>query len=153
MRRRRLAQPDPARMDGSPSLRVDSLTLGYGRQPAVLEDVSFKVGPGVTLLVGANGAGKSTLISTLARARRPRQGQWRLNIDGVDLGERDTRLRTGLLPPGPRVLVTHDRCAVRAVRGVAAPCPAHTQVGRCASGLGDGQRLSRRRRALVEDVL
>ncbi len=77
------------------------LTLGYGRRPAVLEGISFAVGPGVTLLLGANGAGKSTLIASLGRAHRPRQGRWSLAVDGAELSERETRLRTGLLPQSP----------------------------------------------------
>ena len=96
-----MSQPFPARSEGAPSLRVDGLTLGYGRRPAVLEDVSFEARQGGTLLLGANGAGKSTLIATLARAHRPRRGRWHLNADGVEFGDRDTRLRTGLLPQSP----------------------------------------------------
>jgi ABC-2 type transport system ATP-binding protein len=93
--------PIPARHQSTLSLRADGLTLGYGRRPPVLEDVSFDSDPGVTLLLGANGAGKSTLIAALARAHRPQQGTWHLIADGVELGDRDTRLRTGLLPQAP----------------------------------------------------
>lgn len=96
-----VSQPFPARSESVLSLRADRLTLGYGRRPPVLEDVSFEAGQGLTLLLGANGAGKSTLIATLARAHRPRRGGWHLIADGVELGDRETRLRTGLLPQSP----------------------------------------------------
>ncbi|MEO6790754.1 MAG: ATP-binding cassette domain-containing protein [Ornithinibacter sp.] len=87
--------------DGVPCLRVEGLTLGYGRRAAVLEDVSFEIGEGVTVLLGANGAGKSTLIASLARVHRPRAGRWHLTADGVELDDREIRLRSGLLPQSP----------------------------------------------------
>jgi ABC-2 type transport system ATP-binding protein len=93
--------PFPARSQSMLSLRADGLTLGYGRRPPVLEDISFDSSPGVTLLLGANGAGKSTLIAALARTHRLRQGTCHLIADGVELGDRDTRLHTGLLPQAP----------------------------------------------------
>lgn len=96
-----MSDPFPARSRGALSLRVDGLTLGYGRRVPILEDVSFEASPGVTLLLGANGAGKSTLIAAMARAHRPRVGRWHLIADGVELGERETRLHTGLLPQSP----------------------------------------------------
>ncbi len=91
----------PARGEGSLSLHAEGLTLGYGRRPPVLEDASFTARSGLTLLLGANGAGKSTLIATLARAHRPRGGRWRLMAGGLELGDRDCRLQTGLLPQSP----------------------------------------------------
>ena len=94
-------KPFPAGSESALLLRADRLTLGYGRRPPVLQDVSFEVSDGVTLLLGANGAGKSTLIAALARAHGPRRGGWRLTADGVELGDRDTRLHTGLLPQSP----------------------------------------------------
>lgn len=96
-----VSQPFLARSESALSLRVDRLTLGYGRRPPVLEDVSFEAGQGLMLLLGANEAGKSTLIATLARAHRPRRGDWHVIADGVELGDGETRLRTGLLPQSP----------------------------------------------------
>jgi ABC-type branched-subunit amino acid transport system ATPase component len=57
-----------------PILRVEKLTVGYGRVEAVRE-VSFEVAPGgLVTLVGANGAGKSSIINAVCGLVRPRSG-------------------------------------------------------------------------------
>jgi zinc/manganese transport system ATP-binding protein len=57
-----------------PMIRLDNLTLGYDRHPAV-HHVSARIAPGSLLaLVGPNGAGKSTLIKALAGELRPISG-------------------------------------------------------------------------------
>ncbi|MFT4048602.1 MAG: ABC transporter ATP-binding protein [Solirubrobacterales bacterium] len=56
------------------ALQVDNLTRFYGDR-AALEDVSFDVPAGQTLVVlGANGAGKSTLLRILSTLLRPHSG-------------------------------------------------------------------------------
>lgn len=56
------------------ALAVDNLTRYYGER-AALEDVSFDVPAGQTLVVlGANGAGKSTLLRILSTLLRPHSG-------------------------------------------------------------------------------
>ena len=44
---------------------LDAVSRWYGNVVAV-NDVSMRLGPGVTGLLGPNGAGKSTLINMLA---------------------------------------------------------------------------------------
>lgn len=52
-------------------IRIDNLTLGYERHPAV-HHVSVEIAPGALVaVVGPNGAGKSTLLKGLAGELRP----------------------------------------------------------------------------------
>ncbi len=51
-----------------PAIRVDDLTLGYDRHPAV-HHLSGEIATGsLTAIVGPNGAGKSTLLKGIAKA-------------------------------------------------------------------------------------
>jgi ABC-2 type transport system ATP-binding protein len=62
------------RLNGSPAVRVDSLSKNYGPLKAV-DRVGFSIGRGeVFALLGPNGAGKTTLVSMLATDRRPTSG-------------------------------------------------------------------------------
>lgn len=71
-------------VDGSPALRFDGASVGYGGLP-VVSDVSFTVPTGqVTVLVGPNGSGKSTLLRTV-------YGAGDLLAGTVLLDERDIR--------------------------------------------------------------
>jgi len=89
---------------------------GQGR--VVLEQVSFRYGPGLPLvlneidltlepgqrvaLVGASGAGKSTLASLISRFHDPERG--RVLLDGIDVRKfalRDLRQMVGLVPQEP----------------------------------------------------
>ena len=64
-------------------LRVEGLTVGYGKAP-VLEGLSLSVPRGkVVAVVGPNGAGKSTLVRTVAGLLRP--GAGRIDFDGESL--------------------------------------------------------------------
>lgn len=53
---------DDRRAGDAPALRIEGLSVRYGRSSAVLRDVDLTVGNGeVVTLMGLNGAGKSTL--------------------------------------------------------------------------------------------
>lgn len=57
-----------------PAIRIDDLTLGYDRHPAV-HHLSGEVETGsLTAIVGPNGAGKSTLLKGIAGALSPLDG-------------------------------------------------------------------------------
>ncbi|MCP8939729.1 zinc ABC transporter ATP-binding protein AztA [Alsobacter sp. SYSU M60028] len=58
-----------------PAIRLDNVTLGYDRHPAV-HHLSGAFEPGsLTAVVGPNGAGKSTLLKGLAGALAPLSGR------------------------------------------------------------------------------
>ncbi len=58
-------------------LEFDHVTKFYG--PVIgVNDITFRVGPGITGLLGANGAGKSTLIKLASGQLRPSQGTVRI---------------------------------------------------------------------------
>jgi branched-chain amino acid transport system ATP-binding protein len=70
-------------VDVKDGLRVEGLTVGYGKAP-VLEGLSLAVPRGqVVAVVGPNGAGKSTLVRTVAGLLRPSAG--RIDFDGTSL--------------------------------------------------------------------
>ncbi len=57
-----------------PAIRLDDLTLGYDRHPAV-HHVSGEIAQGsLTAIVGPNGAGKSTLLKGISGALSPLDG-------------------------------------------------------------------------------
>ena len=65
-------------VDDAVALRVDNLTLGYDRHPAV-HHLSCDVPAGALVaVVGPNGAGKSTLFKALTGELAPLQGSYRL---------------------------------------------------------------------------
>ena len=68
------------------ALRVEGLTLGYGRT-VVVKGIDLVVEPGqVVSLIGANGAGKTTVMRALSGLLRPRAG--RILFGGVDIAGR-----------------------------------------------------------------
>lgn len=77
----------------------EDLDFSYDGRKRVLQDVSFRVGPGEHLaLVGPTGAGKSTIINLLCRFYDPVAG--RILLDGRDLRELDPfelRRRVGVV--------------------------------------------------------
>lgn len=91
-----------------PALRVEDLTVSYGRVEAV-RGVSFEVAPGgLVTLVGANGAGKSSVINAVSGIVRPRSG--RVLFEGRDITRVPSHklVRDGLVqvPEGRQVLAT-----------------------------------------------
>lgn len=87
-------------------LRVESLSVSYGRL-VVVHDVGFRVEGGeVVGLVGPNAAGKTTTLMAVAGALPARAGS--VTLDGEDIGSRrpEDRVKAGLclVPEGRRVL-------------------------------------------------
>ena len=66
---------------GRPTISVDHVSRWFGNVVAV-NDVSFKIFPGITALLGPNGAGKTTLLHMIAGLADPSDGELRV------LGER-----------------------------------------------------------------
>jgi ABC-2 type transport system ATP-binding protein len=90
------------------------VTRRFGAVTA-LDGASFRIGPGVTGLLGANGAGKTTLLGLVLGLHRPDDGRLRvLDLDPFTAGP-EVRSRVGyspehhLLPPDTRAhdLVRH----------------------------------------------
>ncbi|SCG53990.1 ABC transporter ATP-binding protein [Micromonospora halophytica] len=72
-------------------LRIDGLSISYGRRPA-LRDVSLTVVPGQVLgLLGPNGAGKTTLMNAVVGAVRPGAGT--VTVGGLDVTRHPKRAR------------------------------------------------------------
>jgi branched-chain amino acid transport system ATP-binding protein len=89
-------------------LRVEGLTVGYGRI-RVVTGVSLEVRPGeIVALIGPNGAGKSTLLNTIAGILRPESG--RVSFRGEEIQGRPSEeiARRGLmLVPEGRSTLKH----------------------------------------------
>ncbi len=62
-------------------ITAEDLTIGYPGKP-LLENLSFKLGPGIHVLLGANGSGKTTLLKTIAGLIKPLNG--RVVVDGIE---------------------------------------------------------------------
>ncbi|EPX76836.1 ABC transporter ATP-binding protein [Litoreibacter arenae] len=60
----------------TPLIRMENIVAGYGRGPAVINDVTVDIYSGQTLaVVGESGSGKSTLARVLTGLLPPRSGQ------------------------------------------------------------------------------
>ncbi len=57
------------------TIRLENLTLGYDRHPAVHHVTTTFVAGSLTAIVGPNGAGKSTLLNGISGALRPLEGR------------------------------------------------------------------------------
>jgi branched-chain amino acid transport system ATP-binding protein len=89
-------------------LRVDGLSVHYGRIRAV-RDLSLRVGDGeVVGLLGPNGAGKSSTLAAIAGAVPPAAGT--VELAGTDVTgwapERIVRAGLALVPEGRRIFAT-----------------------------------------------
>ncbi|WP_306188764.1 MULTISPECIES: ABC transporter ATP-binding protein [unclassified Streptomyces] len=61
------------------SIRLEHCTFGYGRsKPPVLNDLTYTIPDGFTVLLGPNGTGKSTLLKLACGLHRPRTGSVRM---------------------------------------------------------------------------
>ena len=85
--------PEPATVErGVPhTIEFRHVSFAYpGSDKRVLDDVSFTIRPGETLvLVGLNGAGKTTLLKLLTRLYDPTEGV--ILLDGRDIREYDVQ--------------------------------------------------------------
>jgi ATP-binding cassette subfamily B multidrug efflux pump len=95
---------DPPGATGLPCPRGDvevrGLTFGFGANPPVIHDVSFRLPAGKCLgIIGPTGAGKSTLLSLLPRVYRVPEGT--VFLDGEDVNRirlRDLRRAVAVVP-------------------------------------------------------
>jgi ABC-2 type transport system ATP-binding protein len=78
------------------TVSIDRVSRWFGNVVAV-NDISMRIGPGVTGLLGPNGAGKSTLIHMMSGFLPPSSG--RVDIDGVLVWKNQQAYRQiGLVP-------------------------------------------------------
>ncbi len=71
--------PHLAAVAAEPAVRIDHVTVRYGRILAVDDaDLAFPAGC-VVAVIGPNGSGKSTLLSTISGLVQPTRGQVRVN--------------------------------------------------------------------------
>ena len=79
----------------TPALSIDSLTVGYGSGPNIVEDLSITIPAGsLSCLLGVNGAGKSTLLKAIAGLIPFRHGS--ISVNGQDC--RSSHSSVGYLP-------------------------------------------------------
>ncbi|QMU74495.1 ABC transporter ATP-binding protein [Streptacidiphilus sp. PB12-B1b] len=78
------------------TISIDRVSRWFGNVVAV-NDISMRIGPGVTGLLGPNGAGKSTLIHMMSGFLPPSTG--RVDIDGAPIWKNQQAYRQiGLVP-------------------------------------------------------
>ncbi|MCK6557280.1 ABC transporter ATP-binding protein/permease [Candidatus Binatia bacterium] len=84
----------------------DRVSFSYDRREPVLEDVSFRVGPGEHVgIVGPSGAGKTTLASLILRFYRPTRGEvWFDGRPASDYRLDALRRRIGYVQQSPLLL-------------------------------------------------
>ncbi|MCB1883153.1 MAG: ABC transporter ATP-binding protein [Geminicoccaceae bacterium] len=87
-------------------VRFERVSFGYGRDVAVVDDLTLRVRPGEKVgLVGRSGAGKSTLVNLLLRFYDLESG--RILIDGRDVAsvtQESLRARIGVVTQEPSLL-------------------------------------------------
>ncbi len=119
-------------------LTISSLCKSYGRK-AILDDVSYDFGAGITLLVGPSGAGKSTLLRLIATAEKPNAGT--ITWDGVPLPGARRALRQVLGYAPQAVDLPDDLTGREFIRHIAAlkgldQAQADAQFGAIADAIG-----------------
>jgi ribosome-dependent ATPase len=87
------AGADPASPRGAGRIRIESLSLRYGRLRA-LDDIRLDLPEGLTGVIGPDGVGKSSLLSLIAGARAIQAG--RIEVLGGDMA--DVRHRRSVCP-------------------------------------------------------
>lgn len=66
------------------SIEVTGVTVGYGRDRPIIENIDLTIETGsITVLIGPNGCGKSTLLKTIGRLLKPSAGK--VHVDGLDV--------------------------------------------------------------------
>ncbi|TDO47241.1 ABC-2 type transport system ATP-binding protein [Kribbella sp. VKM Ac-2527] len=108
------------------TIRISRVSRWYGNVVAV-NDVTMRIGPGVTGLLGPNGAGKSTLISMMAGFLPPSTGT--VTLDDVPVWKNESAYsQIGLVPETEAVydtLTGTDFVRANAeLHGLASPGPA-----------------------------
>lgn len=85
------------------SIRATGLTVGYGNDKAIINDLDLQVPVGkVTTVIGPNGCGKSTLLRAMSRLLPPRSGE--IHLGTTDIGSmkrKDLSKIIGVLPQSP----------------------------------------------------
>ena len=99
------------------SLKIESLTVGYPDQRAIVDRWTATIGPGVTLLFGDTGSGKSSLLRALAGVDGASTGQ--LTLAGIALRADATGYRRHVYFPDPSDS-THDQRIAGDIVGTAA---------------------------------
>ncbi|MGP5734698.1 ABC transporter ATP-binding protein [Candidatus Corynebacterium faecigallinarum] len=85
------------------SIRATGLTVGYGNDKEIINDLDLQVPVGkVTTVIGPNGCGKSTLLRSLARLMPARSGDIHLqDTDISNMKRKDLAKVIGVLPQSP----------------------------------------------------
>jgi ABC-type multidrug transport system fused ATPase/permease subunit len=88
------------------TLSFEHVSFAYRAARPVLNDISFTVDAGEAIgIVGPSGAGKSTLVQILLQLRRPAEGRYLVNGEGVELFAREDWQRlVSYVPQEPRLL-------------------------------------------------
>ncbi|MDN6377154.1 ABC transporter ATP-binding protein, partial [Corynebacterium sp.] len=85
------------------SIRATGLTVGYGNDKEIINDLDLQVPVGkVTTVIGPNGCGKSTLLRAMSRLLPPRSGE--IHLGTTDIGSmkrKDLSKIIGVLPQSP----------------------------------------------------
>lgn len=122
------------------TVRVEAITVGYGRSEPVLREVSVTVSPGQLLAVtGPSGAGKTTLLWAMAGLVRPTAG--RVEVDGEPLRDRDDAVarRVVLVPQDnglAAILTAGENLQVALIAGGRSPAEARRLTGQSLGRLG-----------------
>jgi ABC-2 type transport system ATP-binding protein len=83
---------------GEAVIEAEALTMRYGATVTALDQLTVRVKPGVTGLIGANGAGKSTLIKILLGLLEPTAGHAAVLGHDCATAGLEIRTHTGYMP-------------------------------------------------------